>query len=455
MGEISREQLFKQWPLQAKTAARQAWQAELGSSEVPPEVVDRRIRRSLGKTRNWVLIGGPPCQAYSIVGRVRMRGSDPVAFEKDPRHFLYTEYLRILAVHAPPVFIMENVQGIISAKIDGHKIFSRILSDLHEPNMGLQQSTCIGHEKNDAIKYKLYPLSQSKISGSPVTPSGFVVRMRCHGIPQDRRRVIILGIREDLEVEPDVLPLSENGVPAWDVMGNLPKLRSSLSHGEDSSTAWGKIIRAIPQSKWFGGDRVDPKLRAKLIACAHRASNMLTVGGEYVSCTKKPKYIPDWYTDEHLSGVCNHSSRSHMRPDLERYFFAACFASVHKRSPLLKDFPAALLPKHCNVKDAIGNGNRLFSDRFRVQLSDRPATTITSHMAKDGHYFIHPDPAQCRSLTVREAARLQTFPDNYFFEGPRTSQYKQVGNAVPPLLAKDIAKIVYKVFGTNARLPSQ
>jgi DNA (cytosine-5)-methyltransferase 1 len=129
-----------------------------------------------------------------------------------------------------------------------------------------------------------------------------------------------------------------------------------------------------------------------------------------------------------------------MASDLRRYMYASVFAEVVRRSPKLSDFPDSLLPEHANVEQ--GRAGGMFSDRFRVQLPDQVATTITSHISKDGHYFIHYDPLQCRSLTVREAARLQTFPDNYRFEGPRTSQYHQVGNAVPPYLAGQIAAII-------------
>jgi DNA (cytosine-5)-methyltransferase 1 len=157
--------------------------------------------------------------------------------------------------------------------------------------------------------------------------------------------------------------------------------------------------------------------------------------------------LQDWLEDEKMEGfVTNNETRGHSEKDLHRYFFCSVWAKVAKNnkggisSPKSRDYPEILKPNHKNFDSG------KFVDRFRVQIENDAATTITSHISKDGHYFIHYDPLQCRSLTVREAARIQTFPDNYFFVGNRTEQYVQVGNAVPPYLAKQIATQVLLIM---------
>ncbi len=210
----------------------------------------------------------------------------------------------------------------------------------------------------------------------------------------------------------------------------MPHLRSGLSKIEDSTENWINTIKKAEEQEWFGKD-IDEN-SAKIWNEMKRAiesiakSNLLR-GREFLPGKNvNPDAFFEWYVDKRIGGVINHTTRSHIEEDLYRYLFAACFSLVTGKSPLLKDFPEKLLPNHKSAKK--GAKGELFSDRFHVQVQDKPSSTVISHISKDGHYFIHPDPKQCRSMTVREVARLQTFPDNYFFEGGRTSQYQQVGN---------------------------
>ncbi len=433
-GRINADQLFNTYPEQAEAAASEAWLAELGGTSTPDDEVDRRIRAALKSRAAWVLIGGPPCQAYSLVGRSRVIGADGLQkYESDPKHHLYRHYLRILATHRPPVFVMENVKGLLSAKIKEQGIFRQILADLSRPGAATN-----AHSSRQ-LEYRLVPLSarSANLLGR-FEPEDFVVRSEDYGIPQTRHRIIILGIRADIAAQPRCLtPISQRAT-VEEVIADLPRIRSGLSHEVDSPEAWSSAVRAIPHASFngaFSRDFVQALLRS-----SQRVGVNLNRGARFLPGRVRPRRYASWFCDSRLHGVFNHESRAHIRSDLHRYFFAAVFAKEFGRSPLLEDFPANLLPNHENVADALTENK--FNDRFRVQMKGRPATTVVSHISKDGHYYIHYDPSQCRSLTVREAARLQTFPDNYFFEGPRTEQYEQVGNAVPPLLARQIAEIV-------------
>jgi len=448
-GKISLEELFNRWPEQAERAKNEAWKAELGESKnaVSNTVVDKKIRKALKGNKNWLLIGGPPCQAYSVVGRSR-RQEKILDEKKDERVGLYKHYLRILAVHNPAVFVMENVKGLLSANTEHSPVFSKILNDLSNPVDAYYSEFGGNGIKLKCPGYKIYSLVAKPagfdLHGNPVfSHRDFVVHSEKFGIPQTRHRVILLGIRNDIDYRPNILE-PQPTVPISLVLSGLPRLRSILSKSEDSRENWKAAIMKILEKNILDG--VDSDVKQEIIKQIKKISlPEKDAGGEYLNYKKTDiLYRPEWYLDDKLEGVCNHASRGHMDGDLLRYFFASCFAKVRNRSPKLEDFPASLLPAHKNVNEGINS--KKFADRFRVQLWDKPSKTITSHISKDGHYYIHPDPTQCRSFTVREAARIQTFPDNYYFCGPRTSQFIQVGNAVPPLLASKIAEIVFGIF---------
>lgn len=418
----------KEW----KAAVDEALQLTLGNPEdnqYLEKVITERI--SDRNIRNWILVGGPPCQAYSLVGRARNSGINDYSAEKDGRHFLYQEYLRIIKEFQPAVFVMENVKGILSSKVGERRMFSEILHDLSAP---LKSSR--GH----TTRYRLYSVTNDTffehgMNEEDIDFRSFVVKSEAHGIPQRRHRVFVVGVRLDVNETKSIgRPLLDtkidDGVNVEDVIGNIPPLRSGLSKTPDSFETWSNCILASLEELKI--QRPDFSQEIKKIKRKIKARNrkLDRSSSKALSDDKVDSAIMEWIADPALSCLSNHETRGHIERDLARYLFCSIYArqSGENTSPKAKDFPRFLAPAHASWQSG------KFADRFRVQLANQPATTITSHISKDGHYFIHPDPAQCRSLTVREAARLQTFPDNYFFEGTRTQQYVQVGNAVPPYL---------------------
>ena len=410
-----------------RIATKEARQATLGKTHAA--TIDQWIKTAIAKRNDWVLIGGPPCQAYSVAGRARRTNDE--SFEQDEKHFLYREYLRIIRRFEPAVFVMENVKGMLSSKHSGSLIFELIMSELSRPKIGLDY---------EIRSFVCHP----SINGH--LPSDFVIKSEQYGIPQTRHRVILLGIRRDYASRQHDLLKIQDEVKLGEMLADMPKIRGRVSK-HDGFEAWHSALKETTKQfkRWKSPDRMAIEeliVKSAELALQFSAANQITAANRRTTVKQMPASLEAWIREAPPPSICQHESRSHMISDLQRYAFASSFAIISRRSPKLKDFPPLLLPKHKNVNDK----NVPNTDRFRVQLNNKPCGTVVSHIAKDGHHFIHPDPSQCRSLTVREAARLQTFPDNYFFMGGRTQQFAQVGNAVPPFLAKQLGEIIAKLI---------
>lgn len=294
-----------------------------------------------------VVIGGPPCQAYSLIGR----GRDSIKMNNDPRNHLYLHYLKFIKEFKPELFVFENVPGLFSARN------GEILTDF------AQKIQEIGYTSKSNAR---------------------VMNSRNFGVLQDRKRIIFIGWKNEFDLEYPVFGKCENGYKVWNLLNDLPFLEPGS--GRDG-----------PQ-----------KYRAG------RPSNYLRHMGIR--------------TDEKC--VRNHTARFHNERDREIYRIAIRMWNQKNQRIKYNELPSHL-KTHRNHSS--------FCDRFKVVAGEGLSHSVVAHVSKDGHYFIHPDIHQARSLTVREVARLQSFPDNYIFEGSRTSQYSQIGNAVPPLMSESIA----------------
>ena len=420
-----------------QTAINEARRLELGNDSAATEI-DHAIERLSPQFDDTILIGGPPCQAYSVAGRARARGKLDYVPENDERHYLFREYIRVLDKLRPAAFVMENVKGILSSTVESRLVFEMLMDDLSSLGTG-SRSLYEMHAIRVTGEYcKLYKARK---------PSDFVVRAEEFGVPQRRHRVFVIGLRADVVsgASDQSIPVSGCGRLLEDAIGDLPSLRSGLSRGTDSTNRWELVLQdAAEHLARLFGQQGDERFHGEFTKVAKhmregprlkRSANVLP--SEYGSSKDDLRL---WLENRELKAIAQHETRGHMESDLSRYMFAAVYGRINGKSPKADHFPEDLSPSHRNWHTGV------FADRFRVQVADRPSTTVTSHISKDGHYYIHHDPLQCRSLTVREAARLQTFPDDYLFLGNRTSQYVQVGNAVPPYLARSIAKLLFRVL---------
>lgn len=426
---------FSEGPLRPlwEEAAAEALNLTLGTLEHNTALYERiaEVRRHHDRL---VLIGGPPCQAYSLVGRARQRNVRGFRTKGDHRHFLYREYLEILSRFNPDVFIMENVKGILSSTVGGRNMFASIQRDLADP------SGALGKRAGPQDRYVILPIHTGRDGRrcpelAASDPTSFVIRSEAHGIPQARHRVILMGVRVDhMDRAVNVQGLHTPGTSTTieDALRGLPRLRSGVSRQPDDPKTWAAAMQRQKKCVLASLSASAKQLRER-IESIEPDSGLPRAASSYISGSAT-------LSEHGLQPLLNHETRGHMETDLGRYLFCSAYALEHGRSPASAAFPRKLAPDHANWE----SGD--FADRFRVQLRDRPSSTVTSHLSKDGHAFIHWDPSQCRSLTVREAARLQTFSDDYLFLGNRTQQFVQVGNAVPPLLARQIARVVHDIL---------
>ena len=394
-GDLSTDALFDRHPAAADDARAEAWHCELGAAAPGRRAVRKRVDAALRGRGEWALVGGPPCQAYSVVGRSRNRGVDGYRFEADHRATLYVEYLQLLADHRPAVFVMENVRGLLSARHDGANVFDRIAADLRDPSKALAREGRAADGRGGGVRYDLHPLTAvgAGEGGGDLFPDegpAYVVRAERHGVPQARHRVIVVGVRRGF-ADRRPRPLDAAGpMTVADAIDDLPRLRGGLSRGVDTPEGWAAAVAGLALRGWH--QRIaDHCGRAVADAVADAADAVAASGvkrprgGDRMAPRRgrRPRRLADWYGTDAAGCVRHHAARGHMASDLRRYLFAAAYARVEGRSPALRHFPAPLLPAHVNAA-AGTDGKPPFADRFRVQVAGRPATTVASHISRDG-----------------------------------------------------------------------
>jgi DNA (cytosine-5)-methyltransferase 1 len=341
-GEMPREVFYRKVP---NWVTESVTNLEISKKNLP--TIFRNIRKSLRHSRLEgvdLIVGGPPCQAYSIAGRSANQSKEKK--KEDDRSFLYKLYGRFLSKYRPKMFVFENVPGLISA--NGGKYYRNLKKYFRRIGYSIGETTL------DAADF---------------------------GVVQTRRRIIIVGWQKDYDLEVIDFKKMRNPWTVKDVLEDLPAAKPGTS--------------------------------------------------ERMVAYRRPKnyYLSKFGIRNGKRFVTQHHVRPHNQEDLRIYRMAIFSTNAGKR----------FLNSHVPEEQRTQKNVTAFLDRFKVINHTKRSHTILAHIAKDGHYYIYPYAKQLRSISIREAARIQSFPDDYFFEGSRSAAFRQIGNAVPPLMAEKIA----------------
>lgn len=343
---------------------------EVIEADITSEDILEKIDLAVNNRFVDIIIGGPPCQAYSTAGRVR----DKIGMEKDPRNFLFESYVKVLEYYRPKIFVFENVTGLFSAKVKGKLVFPQIINSLG----------------------RLYNVTSD--------PETILFNAANYGVPQVRKRIILIGIRKDIDVC-DVVDIYKSIKKTHYDPDMKESERGVLERFVDVKEAIGDLPPVFP-----GQD-------------ASTDSHYYPCNNKFLAAIGRAGVHP----------LMDHICRKHNKTDIERFQVMIknkwTFGEMRKhRSDLEHERP------------------RVFNNSYVVQWWNMPSKTILAHIHKDGFQYIHPDYNQARTFTVREAARIQSFPDDFIFKGSRGDKYKQIGNAVPCLFAEAIAKAIKKTL---------
>lgn len=357
-----------------------------------------------------VVVGGIPCQSFSLIGPRSGFGKNVEKFRKDKRDNLYEHFREIVEEIEPNIIVIENVKGILSKKNNkGEKIINKLISDFEALDYNFENDKGKKWHLLNAVDY---------------------------GVPQKRERVILIGIRKSWKKcnVPDIKPTHFD--PSSDDAEDF--ISKGLKPYVSVFEAIGDLPRVCPKITFTGiNEKEKDKIRKKnklRNSGKDKKEHDLKIFRQHLNrVNKSGAAFFEFVRPNGYKYIDHHTARSQQLSDIELF-------GLMKQGETAKDF-LERMPK--KAKKLIKYDMFTFKDKYRRQKANKPCTTIFAHLEKDGNRFIHP--SQARTLTPREAARIQSFPDDFVFEGPRSKKYKQVGNAVPPLMSYNIAKELSKL----------